>query len=363
MIKILHAADFHMDSPFAALPAEKAAQRRVEQRALLDRLAEEAGRADVVLLAGDLFDSAASYWETSEALTRMLSSIKAHVFIAPGNHDYYTSRSPYAFMELPENVHIFKTPQIRSVELPNLGVRVWGAGFASGSCEPLLRNFTVPDSGYVEIMVLHGDIGAESDYNAISTQEIARSGLDYLALGHVHSYSGIKKAGKTFYAYPGCLEGRGFDETGPKGVITGTVSKGDASLAFTEIPGRRYRVVEVDLTGVTDAAGAVSEALGSRYREDVVRVVLKGEYPGQPDTQAIAGALEDRAFQLTVKNSTRPKRGLWDGAGEDTLTGMYLARLREQYDQSQGDDQSREIIELAARYGLAALEGREEWRP
>ena len=363
MVKILHAADLHMDSPFAALPEEKAKLRRREQRQLLDKIAELSKNADIVLLAGDLFDSSASYWETTEALSSMLTAIKAEVFIAPGNHDYCASRSPYAFMELPENVHIFKTPQLRAVELPKLGVRVWGAGFTSGSCEGLLKNFTVPKSDYIELMVLHGDLAPESRYDPVTEADIAGSGLDYLALGHTHTYSGVKKAGGTFYAYPGCPEGRGFDETGPKGVITGTVSKGKVALEFTELPGRRYRIVEADLTGETDLSAAVKKAVGQGFPDDVVRLVLKGQYSGDVDTEALRQSLEDRFFHLTVKNELKKTRGIWDGAGDDTLTGLFLSKLREKYDEAGEDAESRELIELAARYGLAALESREEWRP
>ncbi len=363
MVKILHAADLHMDSPFAALPEEKAKLRRREQRELLDKIAELSKDVDIVLLAGDLFDSSASYWETTEALSNMLANIKARVFIAPGNHDYCASRSPYTFMDMPENVHVFKTPQLRAVELPELKVRVWGAGFTSTSCEGLLKNFTVPKSDYIELMVLHGDLSPESKYDPITEADIAGSGLDYLALGHTHTYSGIRKAGGTFYAYPGCPEGRGFDETGPKGVITGAVGKGEVKLDFTELPGRRYRIIEADLTGERDLVEAVARAVGEGYPRDVARLILKGQYPEEADIEALTRALEDKFFHLTVKNELKRTRGLWDGAGDDTLTGLFLAKLRRMYDEAENDEAGRELIELAARYGLSALESREEWRP
>ena len=362
MVKILHAADFHMDSPFAALPEEKAVQRRREQRELLERLAGEAENVDIVLLAGDLFDSNAGYWETSETLTRVLGSMKAQVFIAPGNHDYYTSRSPYAFMELPENVHIFRVPQIRSFELPDLGARVWGAGFGSPGCESLLRGFSVPKSDTVELMVLHGDMAPGSRYNAISAEDIAASGLTYLALGHVHTFSGIRKAGGTAYAYPGCLEGRGFDETGPKGFIRGQVSKDGCDLDFVPFAARQYRVIEADLSESDDALAGAGAAAGRGYEQDIVRLILKGSYSGRIDADAIAAALADRFFHLTVSDRTHPRRGVWDGAGDDTLTGIFLADLKARYDAAP-DGESRELLLAAARYGLAALEGREEWRP
>ena len=70
MLKIIHGADFHLDSPFAGLSPERAAQRRGEQRELLDRLAGLARekQADLVLQAGDLLDSEREFRETAQAL-------------------------------------------------------------------------------------------------------------------------------------------------------------------------------------------------------------------------------------------------------------------------------------------------------
>ena len=106
MLKLIHAADFHLDAPFAALPPERAAERREEQRQLLTRLAElaEAERADLVLLSGDLLDSDQARYETVQALARALGEMKVPVFIAPGNHDFWSARSPWSAGAWPENV-------------------------------------------------------------------------------------------------------------------------------------------------------------------------------------------------------------------------------------------------------------------
>ena len=95
-IRILHAADLHLDSPFEGLSAGKAAVRRSEQRELLGRLSALARteQADLVLLRGDLLDSGRPYFETGEELIRALGRIGAPVFIAPGNHDFYSPQSP-----------------------------------------------------------------------------------------------------------------------------------------------------------------------------------------------------------------------------------------------------------------------------
>ncbi len=84
MLTFLHAADFHLDSPFMPSP-EQAAERRQEQRQLLTRLADTARQAqvDLVFLAGDLFDGQRARPETVQALYQVLEELEAEVFLPP----------------------------------------------------------------------------------------------------------------------------------------------------------------------------------------------------------------------------------------------------------------------------------------
>ena len=360
-IKILHTADLHLDSPFDALPEEKAAQRRAEQRSLLNSIADlaESEKADVVLMSGDLLDSALSYYETYETLYKALSRISGRVFIAPGNHDCVTSGSPYIQREFPENVHIFRSPHISCVEIPELGCRVYGAGFVTPRPLPMLHGFRAEPDDIVNIMVMHGDLYGQ-DYNHIDTADIAGSNLDYLALGHIHTFSGINKAGGTFYAYPGCPEGRGFDETGEKGVIAGTVSNGSCDLRFVPIEGRRYRIIEVPMDDAEDVYTAAKERVSPDMRGDVARIVLTGETETPPDIKALEREMEGYFFHVTVRDETRPRTDIWEGISEDTLRAGFLRFMKRRYDMPGADTG---LIEKAVRYGLAALDNREEWRP
>ena len=133
MLNILHAADFHLDSPFSGLTAAQAAQRRQELRQLPARLAQlvQTEQADLVLLPGDLFDGERVYPETVAALAQALGEMAVPVFIAPGNHDFYGPQSPYARVNWPGNVHIFTTPDLESVELPDLNCVVHGCAFTA----------------------------------------------------------------------------------------------------------------------------------------------------------------------------------------------------------------------------------------
>ena len=356
-LRILHAADLHLDSPFEALGARQAARRREEQRALLLKLPELAARhgARLILLSGDLLDSDSAYPETARALSEVFEGCAARVFLAPGNHDYYSKNSPYARIRFPENVHIFKEPRLTFVDVPELNVRVWGAAFADRRCGALLRGFHARRAGdRAEVLCLHGEVGnPASAYNPISAEELAASGLDYAALGHVHQYSGLRSAGDTAYAWPGCPEGRGFDECGEKGVILAEVEPGQVKAAFLPLNGRRYERLTVNVER-QDPVEAVLAALPEDSARHIFRLTLTGECDRAPSLPMLRRALEGKAFALDLRDETRLRADLWAYADEDTLRGLFLKRLKQQLDAA-GDARTRERIEQAARWGLAAL--------
>ena len=362
MIKLIHCADLHLDSPFSGLAPEQAVLRRAEQRDLLDRLADLANDegASLVLLSGDLFDGRQVYRETVDALAAALGRIRAQVFLSPGNHDpYIPQSSPYALPIWPENVHIFTSPVPQGVTIPALGCTVYGAAFTEERpARSPLSGFHAPQDGLVHLMTLHGDVGGV-EYGPISPADIAASGLTYLALGHVHQASGLQHTGETFWAYPGCPEGRGFDETGDKGVLIVTID-GGVSAEFRPLCRRRYHVLTADLTGATDALAAAQAVLPSRAVEDIVRLVLTGQFAVDPSVlQHLQQALSPQFYAFEVRDRTRMPRDLWARAEEDTLTGLFLRAIKEQCALRPED----ETLELAARFGLAALENGEDVSP
>ncbi len=361
-IKVLHSADLHLDSPFEGLTAGKAAIRRGEQRQLLAALSGLAREenVDLVLLAGDLLDSGNTYYETGEELAHSLGQIEAPVFISPGNHDYYSPKCPYARLKLPENVHVFTKPEIESVELPGLGARIYGAAFTDKRSGPMLRGFKAErQEGILNLLCIHGELGsADSVYDPITEQELRDSGMDYVALGHIHKASGLQKTGNTWYAWPGCPEGRGFDETGEKTVNILELGDGERSLETRSIAQRRYEVLKVDVTG-SDALLAVHTQLPDETVKDIYRIILTGETEQSPDLKQMYSALAEMFFQLQLRDETRLRRSVWERAGDDTLRGLFLEKLKKKYDAAKTDEQ-RISIEQAARWGLAALDNMEE---
>jgi len=359
MLHILHAADLHLDAPFASLPAPLARQRRQEQRLLLDKLADAAieGRADLVLLAGDLLDHRQTYRETAQALADTLGRIPAPVAIAPGNHDCYTPASLYAAPIWPKNVVIFRESALQKVALPNCDL--YGAAFTSPHRpDSPLHGFTAPRTGKPAIMVLHGDVDGTGDYAPIPRSDIAKSGLNYLALGHIHAPSGLQREGGTYWAYPGCAEGRGFDETGDRGAYWVTLrDDGKVEAQLLPLAARRYEDLTVDLTGA-DPLQALQAALAAGSQADICRVTLTGE-AHDLDLRALMAAAAPLRFSLTLRDHTRSPQSLWQRAGEDSLTGLFLRQLREQMEGAESEER-RALLEKAAKFGLAALEHGED---
>ena len=361
-IRILHAADLHLDSPFQALSAAKAAVRRGEQRELLSKLSELAAveQVDMVLLSGDLLDSSSPYTETAQELVRYLGSIAAPVFITPGNHDFYSPRSPYARIKFPENVCVFKNNRIEAVELPRLKVRVFGAAFTDIESHGLLCGFHAErEPGITNILCLHAEVcSGESRYNPITEKEIADSGMDYVALGHTHKASGLRKAGSVYYSWPGCPEGRGFDECGNRYVNIIELEDGRCDLRQLSISGRKYEILKLDISN-QDAVTALHDALPDDSVKDIYRVIFTGETDTAPDLRRLYANFSELFFELQLKDETRIRRSIWENVGEDTLRGLFLSKLKARFDAS-NDIQERFKIEQAARWGLAAIDNMEE---
>ena len=357
-LRIIHAADLHLDSPFEALGLERASLRRSEQRSLIDRIAVETElrKADLLLLAGDLLDSDSAYAETGEALVASLARLHVPVFIAPGNHDRCSRRSPYVRLRFPENVHIFRSPHLESVVLPKLGVRVWGAGYNDTSCEPLLHGLRVPaEDGWENLLVLHAEVGRPySPYCPVTESDLAQSGIRYAAFGHIHTYGGLRRAGACAYAWPGCPEGRGFDECGSKGILQIDIDGTHTSAEFIPTALRRYEKLRVEATG--DTLAAIRAALPKNTSEDIYKMILTGECASPPDLSYLRRALEHDFFALTMEDETDPPHELFARADEDSLAGRFLRRMQRRLDAASTEEERRMLLR-AVRHGIAALEG------
>ena len=359
-MRILHAADLHLDSAFAGLAEEKAALLRQESRDILRRMVDWANdhAVDVMLLSGDLFDSDRMYSQTARTLAQALARFRGRIFLSPGNHDFYAPGSGYDAVDWPENVHIFTSRRPQTVLLRSLNASVTGAAFTSAEeWEPFDgASFSGGDAS-IRLGVLHGEVTrGESKYRAIPPTEIEKTNLTYLALGHVHRCAGVQRAGNTAYAYPGCLPGRGFDETGDKGFLYGEITPEKVELEFIPFAPRRYQSVTADITD-RDPADAVRQALDPDCGQDICRVLLTGSRRENFSLSALTSELSGLCAALELTDETYPEEDVWARCGEDSLRGLFLQNLRARYDGAD-EDEKRQLLQ-AARFGLAALDNRD----
>ena len=316
---------------------------------------------DLVLLSGDLFDTVRAYRDTTETLSAAFARMEVPVLVAPGNHDCLAPGSAWDTADWPDNVHLFREGRMTAVDFPRWNLTVHGGAFTGPDCpESLLAGFTAPADGRIHIGLLHGEVeAAESRYNSIRRQDIAASGLAYLALGHIHKRIEPQKSGNTLWAWPGCMEGRGFDELGEKGFYEGVIADdGAVTLTFVPFARRRYEILTVDVTGQNPRA-AVEAALPADTAEHLYRILLTGE-TGEAGVNAAAlqEALAERFCALELRDHTRMAEDVWARAEEDSLRGLFLRELRGKLNAAKTDEE-RETITRAARFGLAALDGRD----
>ncbi len=369
-IKILHCADMHFDTPFTELPHIQAEKRKEDLKETFSRIIELAKKEDVSLLfiSGDLFDNERIRKTTVEYLMRKFQEISLiHVFISPGNHDPYHNRSFYNIVSWPENVHVFQGG-IEKIFIPQKNVCIYGAAFSqSHQKTSLLKNFHVDDENVINIMALHGDVVSgeqESNYNPIAIEDIRNSGLDYLALGHVHSYSGIFKEENTYWSYSGNPEGRGFDEVGSKGILIGEVGKGWCNLEFREVCKRKYFDKEVDISGIRtyeEIIDTIHEEVTEQHaNENLYKIRLTGEI--QEDFHIYPEILEEKLkndfFFIKIVDYTQIQIDYESLSDVFSLKGIFVKEMMQRI-QREEEITEKEILEEALKIGLQALEGGE----
>ena len=351
-MKILHSADWHLDAPLSSLEEKAAEALRKEMEKIPKKIAVlcKQEQCDLMLLTGDLFDGAWSR-QTLARVQEILGGLEIPVVITPGNHDFCAPGSPYEG-QWPENVHIFNKPQIESIVIPQLDCRIYGAGYEAMDCPALLKRFRAEGEEKWHIGALHAEAGnAGSVYCPITKYQLQESGLDYLALGHIHK-QGSLPGGETVCVWPGCPMGHGFDETGEKGVMIVTLDEG-VSVRFVMLDTPRFYDENVDVS--EDPAAALAGILPATESGDFYRVTLTG-YSSALDLQALQESFS-HIPNLTLRDETLPEVDLWSNTDQDTLEGLLFAALKETVDGPGPEAASRAL--LAARICRRLLDGQE----
>ncbi len=362
MLRLLHLADVHLDTPFAGRsPTLRArlrqASRDAFQRAVDVALAE---KVDAVLLAGDLFDGSRLSFETERFLLDQLGRLddaSVPVVYATGNHDPGRAGARTALLEWPANVTLVPDEQPRRVAIRRRDGAVAGYVTAAGHAGPnetrdLAAGLPSPQGALPEVALLHTQVvGARRaddhrPYAPTTVETFARSGFDYWALGHVHTRQEVSAAPAAHY--PGNLQGRTHAEAGARGGLLVEVGHGVASVEFRPLAAVRWETVEVrdpvEAHTLDGLVRAVLEPWAAARRADpdpdadwMVRVILQGGCPLWQDlarpgeAETLARELRESLGALDVELHLGALHAPVDAdahADRDDVLGVAIRRLR-----------------------------------
>lgn len=336
------------------MSAEKANKRNIEIIKSFGRMSEYAKENGVraVIIAGDLFDRDRVKKSTVDQIFKAMENTPETDYLyLPGNHD----RAAWAFPdhELPHNLKQFKTSW---TTFTYADAAISGIQLCPENALILYEN--VPHTeGLANIVVLHGQAGTASGPDLINLNLLKDKGIDYLALGHLHSYSQKPLGSEGVYCYSGCLEGRGFDECGKKGFVLLTVDSGHVKSEFVPFCSRQLHRIEVDITGLEnnpEIAQRMITASQDIPKNDMAEFILVGSSSPYDNISEsyLQKLMEDRFFFCRVKDESRMAINPEDYKNDVSLKGEFI-RLVLSFDVP--DEDKAAMI----RAGIQALTGEE----
>ena len=346
MLRLLHTADIHLGARHTDL-GERAAVLRERQfaafRASIDLALSE--DVDIFLVAGDLFDSNTQPRRSVERVAAELGRLaKASIrtVIIPGTHDVYDGASIYRSYDLASMARagsdwvVVLTPYLPEIVFPSLDAIIYGRVFdTKRSPRSPLAGLDVRSDARAswKIGMVHGALNipgrTDADLVVFTDAEIAKTGLDYLALGHWHSAM-EGRAGDTSYAYSGAPEPVAIDQDGAGQVLLVTLDDRSGNHVVTIEPRRvgqtRAEKLELDVSGIRSQPDLIEEVGRHADPNLVLDVRLTGLYPDELDLDLdeIERALSPSFLRFRMRDMSIP--GTPDGVPPppDTVVGAFL---------------------------------------
>ena len=364
-MKVVHFADLHLDSAFAWCGAtgNAARDRRHALRETLLAITSltRTVNADALFCAGDLYEHDRVTPDTAAFLRQTFAKLDPiHVYIAPGNHDFYGPQSLYATCEWSSNVHIFREPRLQQVPLTD-GITLWGAAHRAPANTPnFLDGFRI-EGDAVHVALFHG---AERSWLAEQGQgkqphppfdaiDIENAGLHHAFLGHYHRPKEAER-----HTYSGNPDPLQFGEDGERGPVVasispdGSVERKRHCVAITQV-----HDLTLDVTGCKsqqDARNRLAELVDGR--SGVARLTVQGELdqPVNLPESVLRSVLDESfdAFQVRT-GDLRPGYNIDEIRQEPTVRGQFVNDVLEA--QLPPDEERRVLIS-----GLRALGGRDD---
>lgn len=361
-MKIIHCADLHLDSKMTAnLTKEQAKERKNEILRTFTRMVDYAKKNSVkaILIAGDLFDTRNVSAMVRNTVRDVITQNPEIDFLyLKGNHDDDNFLSKLE--EVPENLYMF-SEQWMTYAYGNITI----TGIELNAENSVTAyNSLVLDHDTFNIVTMHGQLAGyrnKDKAEIISLDDLKNKNIDYLALGHIHGFHMNKMDNRGIYCYPGCLEGRGFDECEQKGFVVLDIDMQTlkANVNFVPMGYRTLYTMLVDVTGVNttqEAAVRINNAIQENEyaSSSLVKVVLYGDVDVEceMDTDFLQEQFADYFYYIKVTDETKLKVNYKDYEGDISLKGEFVRLVSE-------SDLSEEEKSMVIRAGILALQGEE----
>ncbi len=333
------------------LSPERIKERKAELLRTFERMAEEAAfeRVRVFIIAGDLFDTKKITRTTAERVIGIMARYPAVDFLyLSGNHE--KSALTECGVRLPENLKMFDG---------DWTYYQYGDVVIAGRSEITPDMFNTLNLSYdnTNFIVLHGALAqARSGGEIIGIKDIENRHIDYLALGHYHTYAKEELGDGTVAVYSGTPEGRGFDEAGAKGFVLIECDGRHIRHSFRPFAMRTIHIVNVDISGSErriDVEDRISDSISRLPYSDIVRVTLTGRRRPELfiDADSLAAMWSHSYYHFEVEDSSMIEINPETYRYDKSLKGEFIRLVLSKPELS--DAEKDKII----RTGLAALMG------
>jgi DNA repair exonuclease SbcCD nuclease subunit len=279
--KFIHCSDIHLDTPFRRISSyDPALGKRMMTASFdaLDRIIDRAisERVDFIVFAGDIFDSRFGTPRSRSYFADAVRRSGIRCYIAYGNHDH--ERRWEKSIPLPPNAVVFPDTPV-NIPDPDEENKVADVIGVSHSMKEEGRDLTADINGTAafSIAVVHCDLDTVSEgrrYAPCRLRDLLDKGIDYWALGHVHTRNVVHTS--PHVVYPGNTQGRSINEAGEKGAYIVTVEDGKVTgMEFFVTGTILWAETEISITG-KDIVSLLDE-LGSRTSPgSLIRIAVTG---------------------------------------------------------------------------------------
>lgn len=356
-VRLLHLADLHLGYRPGRL-GDRAGDRSAEftaafRRAIDFALADEQ-QIDAVLIVGDLFERHRPEQSDIELVRNEFQRLDAAgkpVILTPGTHDG---------LQYPNCVYREESfPGMELIDTPNIGkpltfhlngeqVHFYGLAYQPGRSKPPLDVFQAADVAGRHVTLIHGSLMHNPQWETytkdvpLQLERLLESGMDYIALGHYHSFQEHGN-GQPTVVYCGSLERKSVREQAERLLVVAELDDNGAHVRKSVYPARAVLSESLDLSPLEDCSleTMVEEIRRKAPEGAILDLRLEGSAEEPIDLESMRKQLMPKyLFYLNIDDQTL----LWQSgrleqwAAEPTVRGRFTRRMMEKIRQAPPED-------------------------